>query len=158
MNRRAFILLAILLAWCGRDGARAQTQIPASQVKVEAVAPGTVPLVIPFLAIIEGRFYFIEPGPGLAIQPGAGGRLVLVSTAIAPTVREKEEYPPRLTAQMTSFTLTEVPIGVLNYYRNGLRGKPGEYTVAGKLVTFTAVGPTGSIPQAGDDLAFVYHW
>ena len=152
-----FGLLAVLMAWFGRDG-QAQTQPSGAQLRVEASAPTTVPLTVPFLALIDGRLYRVEPGAGLAIQP-QGGRLVLISTATAPVIREKEEYPPRLTAPMGTFTLAEIPAAsaVVNVYRNGLRLKPGEYSVAGKIITFAVVG-SGSIPQAGDDLAFVYRW
>lgn len=54
------------------------------------------------------------------------------------------------------FTLTNVPVGGLQIFRNGvLLIKPGEYTVAGSTVTF---GANVTAPKAGEDLRAFYRY
>jgi len=159
MTLRRFFLLAAVLAWFGRDGARGQTTIAASQV----VCPvGAVPVVT------------IALPPG---TPGGTKKMQLSCIALDPKsfVIDTTTTPATIKAVGSNLVEGEKPIGAidginltftlptaapapaasLKLYRNGIRlSVTTDYTVTGKIVSFVL----GAQPQAGDTLIADYRF
>ena len=139
MTKRAFFALAIVLAWVGRDGVRAQQpQLPACT----SSANGPVILAMP-----SGSGSF-----GCYVLAGA---TVSATTITIPSVPSNVTYAvPQVLVDGVNpiYTLATVPIaGSVSVFLNGVLQRIAvDYTIAGARITFM------SIPQPGDSVYITY--
>lgn len=124
-----------------------QTRTPASQLAIEQTTPAP-PASAQLFALVNGRLFALQIGPGLQIEATAGGALQLTAAATPPAPPAMIRTRATLTAEGLWRPLAaRPPSGRADIYRNGLLQDESDFswTPAGELKPLTATDPADKI-------------
>lgn len=129
------VLLTLTLPLLGQTPPT-QTSVKPSQLSGEPLAAGSVFVVLPSGLVAQADF-----GPGLSLVLSAsGGRPQLVVTIPSVTLPTFIIGERPTSSGPLSYALANDPVvGSVKVYRNGIRQySPGDYTLAGRVLTFVS--------------------